>query len=275
MLRKLLRKLIKPKARPEDDIPFTLELPGQVTELLASSDGDSRDGEKSRRLKFSVIIPTMWKRLNITTKLIQQLVAEESVEEIIIIGNAPNPAPFSCDKVRILEQPANIYVNPAWNLGVKNSNHPNLIIINDDLLISSNMIDFMSRVNLSNIGLVGISTDSLAEIEDYRAFECQNALKLSNRMNYGYGVCMFLHKSRYFQIPEVLKIYLGDSFLYDTNKLRGNYNLTLETKIKTEMSSTSGMPVFSRIKEQDLKLWGDIYKKIENDAAALKPIANS
>jgi hypothetical protein len=258
MLKKVLRKLKQSIVGGDPELPSTAEIPGHLKKLI---------NESGQRSSFSVVIPTMWKRPDITARLIRQIAAADCVDEIIIIGNAPTPSPLRCEKARILQQDSNIYVNPAWNLGVQHSKNENLIIINDDLLISSNMLGFMSTVDLSKIGMIGIGQSSLSEIDDDLDFDSPQSLKLSTRMNYGYGTCMFIHKSNYHEIPPAMKIYFGDSFLYDTHRLRGTPNMTLETAIKTEMSATSGLPVFSKLKEADAKAWDDIYKEIEESAS--------
>ena len=84
----------------------------------------------SERYKFSVIIPTMWK-CDLIFKLLPILEASDFVGEILLIDNDKSNRPpqiTNTTKLRIIEQEQNIYVNPAWNLGVELSNYPNICI---------------------------------------------------------------------------------------------------------------------------------------------------
>ena len=74
--------------------------------------------------KYSIIIPTMWR-----SELIHQMLPlydrSEYVGEVIIIDNDPSKMPdlSQFEKVRHYAMKENIYVNPAWNLGVSLANH--------------------------------------------------------------------------------------------------------------------------------------------------------
>ena len=71
-------------------------------------------------MKWSVIIPTLWKPKTFP-ELLERLQNEPCVDEILIIDNAPHQkasVEFG-PKIIWLEQPQNIFVNPAWNLGVE------------------------------------------------------------------------------------------------------------------------------------------------------------
>ena len=65
--------------------------------------------------KVSAIIPTLWKAKEFTDHLVDVLIEDESVGEIIIIDNAPADFSYDNEKIVMLRQEENIYVNPAWN----------------------------------------------------------------------------------------------------------------------------------------------------------------
>ena len=68
---------------------------------------------------FSVIIPTMWRSMRLLGML-HRLYNSDDVDEIILIDNDKDSRfSFENKKIKILEQDENIFVNPAWNLGVK------------------------------------------------------------------------------------------------------------------------------------------------------------
>jgi GT2 family glycosyltransferase len=86
---------------------------------------------------FTVIIPTLW-RSNFTIDLLTSYENCTYVDEILLIDNAVTARPqidFSVyKKLRFLEQEENIYVNPAWNLGVNEAKNELIAISNDDIL---------------------------------------------------------------------------------------------------------------------------------------------
>jgi len=202
---------------------------------------------------FSVIMPTMWRKPHITIFLLQELSSSPFVDEIIIINNSKQTLPINHPKYKILNQEENIYVNPAWNLGVAESKNENIILCNDDILIPKNLLKVMMEVNFKEYGLIGISPESIQyNVDSFAQFENeQNYLKNCDIMNYGFGILMFCHKDNYNPIPDQMKVWCGDSYLFYKNQVNGKQNLNLSTKIKTEMSSTSSDPQFDQIKAND------------------------
>lgn len=210
---------------------------------------------------FTVIIPTLWIKPKITEKLLNIYINSIYINEIIVISNDICPLKINNDKVILLEQSKNLYVNPSWNLGVLKSSNENLIISNDDILIPDNLLNYLNSLNLLNYGIIGINKESYVETKNIDNFENfsydEHEIILSDQINYGFGVFMVLHKSKYCAIPENIKIYCGDNFLFYKNK----NNATIKTKIKTEMSSTSGLLKFNSFKRSD-KIE---YKKIKKN----------
>ena len=83
-------------------------------------------------MPFSVIIPTM-QRSPMLWPFVEQLCSTNDVDEVLIINNAPARLTFVNRKVRVLDQPENLYVNPSWNLGVSIARSKYICIANDDL----------------------------------------------------------------------------------------------------------------------------------------------
>lgn len=216
---------------------------------------------------FSVIIPTMWKKPQITLALLETLIRDSLVAEIIIIDNSCTHAPaYKHEKVKIITQSENIYVNPSWNLGVSLAKFDKIAILNDDIIIPYNLLYVMNEVPLQDYGLIGIDGKSVQyQIDNLNSWQQEeNRLKISNTMNYGFGICIFLHRNNYYPIPDNIKIWYGDNYLYVRNVLAGKQNLVLSTLIKTEMSSTSNMQLFNPIKEEDEKNFLNLVKTGNN-----------
>ena len=70
-------------------------------------------------MKYTVIIPTMWRCPQITVPFLAELSACDNVGEIIIIDNdsSKQPSILPTNKVTLYNFGKNIYVNPAWNFG--------------------------------------------------------------------------------------------------------------------------------------------------------------
>jgi len=156
---------------------------------------------------FSVIIPTMW-YCDLIYQLLDNLTGSNLVGEIILIDNnntARPPQIVNTEKIRIIDQDENIFVNPAWNLGVELSNYPNICISNDDLIWDVNVLPYI----LDNLHL-GIIGQGVGNYHDEKETLC---IKEIVERPWGWGCCFFFSKDKYVPIPSVLKIACGDDWL--------------------------------------------------------------
>jgi hypothetical protein len=161
----------------------------------------------SEKCKFSIIIPTMWCS-DLIFKLLDLLNDSTFVGEIILIDNDKSKRPSqinSTKKLRIIEQEKNIYVNPAWNLGVELANYPNICISNDDLVWNVQILPIIFE-NI-HLGIIGQATSNY--------FEGDTEIKIEaiTERNCGWGCCFFLHKDNWIPIPSELKVAYGDDWL--------------------------------------------------------------
>jgi hypothetical protein len=201
--------------------------------------------------KFSVIIPTMWKSER-TLNLLEELNSCDLIEEIIIIDNCfYNRPQFNLKKCKLITQKNNIYVNPAWNLGVNLAKNNLIAICNDDIHFDvKSTFDFISR-NTSFLGCIGIHPQS------YQAESDGFSLETGYDTDKGWGCLMFCKKENWIEIPGNLKIGYGDDWLALTN--RPHYSLVCKTKIETEMSTTSKRNEFRPIISSDIQTWKRIF----------------
>jgi glycosyltransferase involved in cell wall biosynthesis len=204
---------------------------------------------------FSVIIPTLWKSDKIKP-LIQSLIDCELVNQIIIISNERNELEdrfmFFDEKILVYPAKENFYVNYSWNWGVNLAKNKQVAILNDDILIDTNVFSFLND-KLTDVGVVGMC------FENY-------ALKQSVSMNltdvverpYGFGCAMFIHKSNYVDIPFDLKIACGDDYLikYAKGKAKKLYGC----KIESDISTTTRLPEFGMIQFEDNRIYIEKYQ---------------
>ena len=198
--------------------------------------------------KISVIIPTMWRSEKLE-KLLKILSDCDRIGEIIIIDNDYNSKNINIDKydkIIYLKMNENIYVNPSWNLGVSKSKFDIVAILNDDIIFD---INFINNLDVDNETIIGASEQSYKDINDNNF-----RLEKTNNRNWGFGCIIIFNKKYYVEIPEELKIWCGDDFLF---KNFNNRYIIRGVYIDTNMSTTSDIKSFDDIKKNDEL----IYKK--------------
>lgn len=92
---------------------------------------------------ISVIIPTLQKAQDILIKLINSLDCDKSVSEIIVIDNSLKGLEHNSKKLKVIIPSENLFVNPSWNLGVKEAKNELVALLNDDIIIPDG---FCSRI---------------------------------------------------------------------------------------------------------------------------------
>lgn len=171
----------------------------------------------------------------------------DMVGEIILIDNNPSlkPTEIPYTKVRYITKDTNIFVNPAWNLGVEVSKYDNICISNDDVVFSTKIFQFI--INHIDKGVFGMSTENYYLQKD-DTFGIQ---KIENR-GWGWGCLIFLSKQNWKPIDERLKIACGDDWLI--NHL-GGYNINGLSLGDDKISQTSLRGEFFAQQIQDIRLW--------------------
>ena len=206
---------------------------------------------------ISVIIPTMW-RSKKTVQLLNDLYDSKYVHEIIIIDNDVAAKNVNLDqytdKVKYYPQVENIYVNPAWNLGVSLANNDLLCICNDD--INFNVNDYIKFIlpHISKLGIFGsnirpyhkVTQDLLYKINDDRITKAALATQ-------GFGMLLFLNKKNWIDIPNSLKIWFGDDWL--TNIHENIYSVNMVKTINADKHTTASSPELKKILKQDRIEW--------------------
>lgn len=204
--------------------------------------------------KFSVVIPTMWYSDKIHTNL-SNLNDCDEVGEIILIDNNTSLKPdyiHNLEKVKYLPQDGNIFVNPAWNLGVNISIYKNICVSNDDVVFNT---DIMSWI-LPHIhkGVIGMWTGN------YYGENVQSPYELHpiNGRPWGWGCLFFIHKDNWVEIDERLKIACGDDWLIHHVK-GGGYQINNMDLGHDEISITTRRGEFFGQQQEDIKLWESLY----------------
>lgn len=185
---------------------------------------------------IDIIIPTMWKSKNFLDYL-QIYLNNNFINKIIIIDNDYTKRPnfnFDQEKIKIFKLTSNIYVNPAWNLGVSFSKSKIICLGSDDLLIEDDVFSFVQGLDFEEIDLIGAEIVKERKELQIKKINVNKRVILGDQY-FGFGTCMFISREKYIDIPSLYKIWFGDDFLVH------NYNNIYTIPIlfdKYEMSET-------------------------------------
>ena len=188
---------------------------------------------------ISIIIPTLWKSDCIYETIRDFSYCGLEGMELIIIDNANSDYNFQADNMTIVKQQENIFVNPAWNLGVEMAKYDTICLLNDDITINLETL-YANIPRFPEYGMVGFDanrnlTQTLNNDDEIWELEETTCRSL------GFGCMMIMPKAHYEPIPSDLKIYFGDDMLYWLNKdffKRKVYNIK-NLKATGELSKTS------------------------------------
>ena len=207
--------------------------------------------------KVSAIIPTLWKAKEFTDHLVDVLIEDESVGEIIIIDNAPGDFSYDNEKVVMLKQEENLYVNPSWNLGIEESDYDKFIILNDDIIIPYNFVSQLESMLTPDKGIIGIDERGVIKIPNFDSknitfLDRKIDLKPLKKRGWGFGITLAGHRKSYYKIPENIRIWYGDDYLVKMNNEHHKTNYIVDDlPIFTMMSTTSDLEEFEDIKNID------------------------
>jgi len=198
--------------------------------------------------KFSIVIPTLWKS-NRTKKLLSDLNECEYVDEIIVINNQlTDVLDGKVEKVRHVSFGKNIYVNPAWNLGIELAKNESIALLNDDINFDPNIFGLITNDILNQYGIIGMGEGNYrGNIDEERGPYLDVWQPGVN--DWGWGCFIMLNRTNWIEIPNNIKIWYGDNFIKDVNP--SSKAVLRNFKVDTEMSTTSDEPIWDEIKKED------------------------
>jgi len=168
---------------------------------------------------ISFIIPTIWKAEEIYKSIEQFKRLQVKNVELIIIDNTHSDLYDSDPRIIIVKCSNNIFVNPAWNLGVKLAKNKYICLLNDDIYFNYVTVlnNFQKFIDQNpKLGLIGFNENSRIRDSSTTLNNDDDELLLVDTTGivpYGYGCCIFLKKEDYFDIYDDCKIFYGDTIL--------------------------------------------------------------
>lgn len=208
--------------------------------------------------KFSIIIPTLQKNIKVLNLLLKELFESDYIGEIILIDNTCQGFESQISKLKVINPNTNLYVNPAWNYGVKESKYEYIGILNDDILLPKNIFGQIldNLENNDTIGLIGLDSIRKTEENELVDYPKEQEIKICQtdvRENC-WGSAIFGRKSQFYFIPEKMKIWCGDDYLFNMNLENGYINYKIyDIEVKHLHSNTSKLPIFDEIKQKDIQ----------------------
>lgn len=213
---------------------------------------------------ISVIIPTLQKSVETLNNLVEELVTDESVKEILIIDNSLKGYKFNSEKVRVIIPKENLFVNPSWNLGVKEAKYEYICIANDDIKIGNNFCTKVVEKISDEHGIIGMNKKFVIDTRDENGIplidinnaEIENSKKLelapTKVRPYNFGIIMFIKKENYIEIPNDLKIFFGDDWLFFQLQKQNKINAICEGQKVYHLGSLSSKEYLkTKIKKEE------------------------
>jgi hypothetical protein len=176
---------------------------------------------------MQLIIPTLWCPQELP-EVLQEYLRLPFVERVLLIDNAPTQRPPAVDglatddRLLLLPQEANLYVNPSWNLGAAcvDDGDVTIAILNDDIALSSAALAEMERRSWCVGEIAGLLPESDSSLENLSSGCPVSLLPLTFDLSVsigqqypGFGSAIFMLKGTYRAIPDGLKIWYGDDWL--------------------------------------------------------------
>jgi hypothetical protein len=204
---------------------------------------------------YSVIIPTLWKcdRLKET---LTELDSHPLVGEILLFDNTTNEIPITnLPKLKHILEGRNTYVTSPWNKGALMAQYNKLLVLNDDNWIDWNILYSLSDFITEEVGLIGMDEKNHHMTET----NYEIGLEPIEHRNGGYGCVIFVHKNSWIPIPEEMKIWGQDDWLFVKNRNYGkqNYklvNFKVNGSVSLTVDSLSNDDEINQIKQNDLLL---------------------
>jgi hypothetical protein len=202
------------------------------------------------------------------SKMLPILDNHSLIDEIIIINNddAKCPEWFSSTKwnhVVEINCGRNIYVNPAWELGIRAAKNDKICLMNDDVWWdkSQPLLETLHDEVVPEKGCIGldnscyftiVNNSEKIKVKDVKYLREEDSWML------GYGCLMFLNRKNFKPFPPNLSIYYGDYVINKTHMDEGKISRGIfDFAVRTNSASTTSSEEFNPIKEKDLQVFAE------------------
>ena len=207
---------------------------------------------------IEIVLPTMW-RSNRIFDMLDKYINDNMVKTIHLIDNSnefyKHYTAIPSDKIKLYQQESNIYVNPAWNLGIEQSSSDSIIcVVNDDITYDTSIFSWVLK-HTDEFEILGMAADNYNNDE----LEWNPQIERTPHHTYGWGCMIFLKKGIWIPIPDDLKVFYGDTWMF--------HNIPSECKklsglpIQANMGATSSAGFVNPIHIKDIEGWEKVGRK--------------
>lgn len=174
--------------------------------------------------KVTVVIPTLCKSNKVLKHSLEQCQECDRVEEILVFDNTLTNFASTLSKVKVFNE-ENLYVNPAWNKGLELTKTPYYLLLNDDVIVSKEVIEACGVLLDENkmLGITSVVTTSITESEidfymNANAISLEPEFSIRDENDQFYcGWFVFGRTNLWKPIPKDLLYFFGDNWVYYHN----------------------------------------------------------
>lgn len=220
---------------------------------------------------FSVILPTMWRSQGFDIMCRElKLLDHPLIGEMLIIDNDASKHRIpQHEKVRVLGDGTNKYINPSWNMGAAEAKYDKLCILSDDTIFDPSVFDQMHGLVNEHNGMFGIGsscpmgTEGCIGLNRVLTFTSASREPCMPQFWRHVGMLMFIHKTGYKPIPEKIRNYYGDTWLWTYNNMtRNKQNKYIEgLDLICLVSPTAGAMDLRHIADADHEARYDVFEE--------------
>ena len=205
---------------------------------------------------ITVIMPSMFIPEGIV-EMVKKVCEHPLVGEFILMDNTVNGGNIKEEipKLIYIEEGKNTFINPAWNKGVLMAKYDKLMFLNDDVVTDFELIDKVYDLITEDRGMIGLGEGCW----DYRGGEFN--VRPIQKFRGGFACLFFMHKNSYYHIPEDLKVWYGDNWLFEKSD-KQPYEI-VNWKMGGKISATINTNTIWPITKEDETVWNKKYKNTD------------
>jgi hypothetical protein len=154
----------------------------------------------------------MWKEPRLSNQYLPSYLQDANVEKVIIIDNDPQSRPKLPEGAELISYVRNIFVNRAWNEGYFRSSSDVICLLNDDIFLPPDVIEYVSNLDWGSIDIIGTNPNHTGPSIQLTLSPVSKQQPIGSQF-FGFGVCMFIARNKYKLIPSLYQIWFGDDYL--------------------------------------------------------------
>ncbi len=216
---------------------------------------------------ISVVIPVL-NQIYYTDLLFQDIMKNEvKPTQILLIDDGSTDDysklvdKYNCLNINYIKNRENMGVNAVWNMGIRLSTYPIVTILNNDILI--NRFFFKKTIEVMQNPLIGICVPNTIANKEFLDKDEEPITIPKTNKDWGHAFTMRKSViSRYGYIPDILKIWGGDNYLFFISEKTGFINVKIINNNIFHFGSTTVKTIEKTVRKNDIKNWTNILEKL-------------